>query len=267
MSNEFNGKGTMCGCGSGGSGGEPADYEDLQNQVATNTADIATNKASISEMQETIQSMSGVDEYYYIPINANEALMLKGANYIDTGFKLDGNATLAVVGSLPNTTKQAVLVGAYKDNTQRTVLKILGKSHKIQSQWADNVETTEEQVAEMDFSRRIEYIQNHANTRFYCSGHSVVLHNTGFTGTDNEISLLLFNQNIASTTVNNGALHSVSVSGGANGYETLFIGARKYKRSDGSFVDYTFIQLWGGALFVRELPLLDVAYFELYEMQ
>lgn len=264
MSNEFNGNGTMCGCGSGGSGGEPADYEDLKNQVATNTA-------AISEIQETIQSMSGGDECYYIPINANEALMLKGANYIDTGFKLNGNATLFVVGSLPDTTKQAVLVGAYKDNTQRTVLKILGKSHKIQSQWAGNVETTEEQTAEMDFSRRIDYTQTHANTRFYCSGKSVVLNNTGFTGTDNEVPLLLFNQSVTSTTVNNAALHSVSVSefanGSANGYETLFIGARKYKKSDGSFVGYTFIQLWGGALFVRELPLLDGAYFELYEMQ
>lgn len=241
-------------------GGMPADYEELKNQVATNTA-------SISEMQETIQSMSGVDEYYYIPISKNEALMLKGANYIDTGFKLDGNTMLVVVGSLPDTTKQAVLVGAYKDNTQRTVLKILGKSHKIQSQWADNVETTEEQVAEMDFSRRIEYIQNYANTRFYCSGKSVFLNNTGFTGTDNEIPLLLFNQAVTSTTVNNGALHSVSVSVGADGYETIFIGSRKYKKSDSSFVGYTFILLWGGVMFIRELPLPDGAYFELYEMQ
>lgn len=259
MSNEFNGNGTMCGCGSGGN--TPADYEDLKNQVATNTADIATNKASISEMQETIQSMSGVDEYYYIPINSNEALMLKGANYIDTGFKLDGNVTLNVVGCLPDTTKQAVLVGAYKDNTQRTVLKILGKSHKIQSQWAGNVETTDEQVAEIDFSRRIEYIQNHANTRFYCSGKSVVLNNTGFTGTDNETPLLLFNQAVTSTTVNNGALNYVTID------NMVFIGARKYKKSDSSFVGYAFIQLWGSTLFVRELPLPDGAYFDLYEMR
>lgn len=270
MSNEFNGNGTMCGCGSGGSGGEPADYEDLKNQVATNTADIATNKASISEMQETIQTIGGGDAYFYIPIYDTEALVLKGANYIETGLKLNGNIALNVVGSLPDTTKQAVLAGAYKSNSERTVLKILGKSHKIQSQWAGNVETTAEQVADMDFSKKIIYFQMPEYTNFRCSNKQVNLDNTGFTGNDEETDFLLFNQTKTGD-YNNGALHAVTIrlirDGVADSYGIHFRGARKYRKSDGVFVGYTFIQLWSNTMFVRELPLLNGTYFELYEMQ
>lgn len=263
MDNEFNGNGNMCGGGSGGSGGNtPADYEDLKNQVATNTA-------SISEMQEAIQTIGG-DEYYYIPLYDTEALMLKGANYIDTGLKLNGNTYMQVVGSLPDPTKQAVLAGAYKSNSERTVLKILGKSNKIQSQWAGNVETTEEQVAEMDFSKRIEYYQKPDQARIWFSNRNITLTNTGFTGADEETPLLLFNQTKTGE-YNNGALQHVAVSPIKNGIiddrHIDFIGARKYKKSDGIFVGYTFIMTWSGVMFLRELPLPDGAYFELYEMR
>lgn len=267
MGNEFNGKGTMCGCGSGGSGGEPADYEDLKNQVATNTADIATNKASISEMQET---MSVADEYFYIPLQYSECLILKGAKYIDTGLKMDGGTYLYYKGALPDTTKQAVLVGAYKSNSERTVLKILGQSHKIQSQWAGNVETTEDQVAEMDFTKMIEVGQNNNSTTIYCSNKKATLKNTGFTGIDKDTPLLLFNQTKTGE-YNNGALRFVDISNYRVGNiifdETItFIGARKYRKNDMSFVGYSFIMLYG-TMMLRELPLPDGAYFELYEVQ
>lgn len=272
MNNEFNGIGNMCG---GGSGGAPADYEDLKNQVASNATNIGNIETSISEMQETIQSMSGgSDEYYYIPIYDTEALILKGANYIDTGLKLNGNTEITVIGSLPDTTKQAVFVGAYKSNSERTVLKILGKSQKIQSQWSGNVETTEEQVADMDFSRRIYYYQTPERTQFSCSNKQITLDNTGFDGTDDETPLLLFNQTKTGD-FNNGALHGVRINlirriGRRNvtdSYGIHFRGARKYKKSDSSFVGYTFIQLWWQTMFVRELPLPDGAYFELYELR
>ena len=263
MANEFNGNGTMCGCGSGGSGGEPADYENLKNQVATNTANIAG-------IQDIIQTMGGGDEYCFIPIYTSEALILKGANYIDTGLKMNGNIYLSVEGCLPDTTKQAVLAGAYKSNSERTVLKILGKSHKIQSQWAGNVETTAEQTDGMDFSSRIIYSQTPTQTRFNCSGKRVELENTGYTGSDEGTPLLLFNQTKGGE-FNNGALHSVNIGNIRNGVtesvRTSIVGARKYKKSDMSFVGYSFIMVWQAYFFVREVPLPDGAYFELYEMQ
>lgn len=259
MDNEFNGKGTMCGCSSGGSGGEPA-YEDLKNQVAT-------NMASIDGIQETIQKMG---EYFYIPLQYSEALILKGAKYIDTGLKMDGGSYLYVKGALPDTTKQAVLVGAYKSNSERTVLKILGQSHKIQSQWAGNVETTEDQVADMDFSKMIEYNQSSTTTTIYCSGKKAKLKNTGFIGVDEATPLLLFNQTKTGE-YNNGALRFVEISdykvGDVIFDETVsFIGARKYRKTDMSFAGYSFIMLYS-TMMLRELPLPDGAYFELYETQ
>lgn len=262
MANEFNGKGSMCGCGSGGSGGEPADYEDLKNQVATNAA-------SIAEIQETIQSINS-DDYFFIPLHTSEALILKGANCIDSGLKMDGNTLMTVEGCLPDTTKQAVLVGAYKSNAERTVLKILGQSHKIQSQWAGNAETTAEQTAEMDFSRRFVYYQSKDETSFYCSNKRFALENSGFSGKNEEVPLLLFNQTKTGE-YNNGALRAATIFKNRNGVideqGIMMLGVRKYKKSDMTFIGFSFIMVWTEGLFLREVPLPDGAYFELYEMR
>lgn len=255
MDNEFNGNGSMC-CG-----GTP-DYDTVKNQVETNTANIA-------EIQETIQSIGGGDDYFFIPLYTHEALILKGANYIDSGLTMDGNTKIIVTGSLPDTTKQAVLVGAYKSNSERTVLKILGVAHKIQSQWASNVETTEEQVAGMDFSKMIYYEQDPRRTYIYCNGIRAGLDNTGYAGSDKETPLLLFNQT-KNGNFNNGALHSVSIAritnGVADNYGFAIRAVRKYKKSDLSFIGYSLIMVWTEGWFLRELPLPDGAYFELYEM-
>ena len=257
MGNEFNGIGNMC----GGGGGAPTDYDDLKNQVATNTA-------SIQALQDTVQTMGG-DDYFFIPLDISEALILKGANYIESGLTMDGNILLSVVGSLPDTTKQAVLVGAYKSNSERTVLKILGKSQKVQSQWASNVETTVVQVVTMDFSKRFSYSQDAGQTMFNCSGRRFTLENTGYSGSDEGTPLLLFNQT-KSGEFNNGALHSVSIhktkDGVAESNGIKIIGARKYKKSNMAFVGYSFIMVWRNEMFLRELPLPDGGYFELYEM-
>ena len=246
----------------GGGGGAPDDYEDLKNQVTANTATIA-------EMKNTIQNMSDSDDCFFIPLYTREALILKGAKYIDSGFKMNGNTHMTVEGSLPDITKQAVLAGAYKSNSERTVLKILGKSHKVQSQWASNAETTDEQVAGMDFSKRFIYYQNKESTLFICSGNRFTIDNSGYSGSDDETPLLLFNQT-KSGEFNNGALHSVAIRQMHNDItessDIKIIGARKYKKSDASFISYSFIVVWQTEMFLRELPLPDGAYLELYEM-
>ena len=183
---------------------------------------------------------------------------------------MDGNTHMTVDGCLPDATKQAVLAGAYKSNSERTVLKILGKSHKIQSQWASNAETTDEQVAEMDFSKRFIYYQNKDETSFYCSNKQFTLDNSGYSGSDEETPLLLFNQT-KSGDFNNGALRSAIIFKNRNGVideqGIAILGSRKYKKSDMTFIGFSFIMVWTEGLFLREIPLPDSAYFELYEMQ
>lgn len=246
--------------GSGG-GGVPSDYDTVKNQVGTNTANIAA-------IQENIQSMSSVD-CFFIPLHTSEALILKGANYIDSGLKMDGDTLMVVKGCLPDTTKQAVIVGAYKSNAERTVLKILGQSHKIQSQWASNIETTAEQVAEMDFSRRFTYHQSKNSASFNCSGKQFTIDNSGYSGSDEETPLLLFNQT-RSGNFNNGALHSVEIFKNRDGVfddkGLKIIGARKYTKSDMSFIGYSLIMAWTEGWFLREIPLPDGAWLELHEM-
>ena len=267
MDNEFNGNGTMCGGGSGGSDWQEERVVNIENAVSSVETLANANATAIDEIQSTIQTMGG-DNYCYIPLSGTEALMLKGANYIDTGLTMDGNTKIIVTGSLPDTTKQAVLVGAYKSNAERTVLKILGKSQKIQSQWASNVETTDEQVAEMDFSKVFYYEQDPRRTYVYCNGANVALDNSGYTGSDDETPLLLFNQT-KSGDFNNGALHSVIITrienGVSNSYGFAIRAVRKYKKSDLSFVGYSLIMVWTEGWFLSELPLPDGAYFELYE--
>lgn len=211
--NNFNGNGN----GESGGGGTPADYNQVKEQVAKNKSDIAIIKAEQTEQNNSIsglqQSQSvqdtaiaknsgnidkiadfvGVDlSVEYQPLQANQAVKLSGASAIDTGLFMDGNAEFSVKCGVVTAGKQAIIVGAYNSNSERTALKLLSGSLKIQSQWASNVEITD--LNGLDLLQPIEYIQNKDGTIITQNGVTLNAVNGGFSGISDTTKIYLFNQ-------------------------------------------------------------------------
>lgn len=254
--NPFNGNGES------GGGGTPADYNQVKEQVAQNKRDISTIKTeqtaqnnSISGLQQSqlvqdnaiaknsqninrVADFVGVDlSEEYQPLQANQAVKLSGAAAIDTGLFMDGNAEFSVKGGVITAGRQAILVGAYNSNSERTALKLLSGSLKIQSQWASNVEIAD--LNGLDLLHPIEYIQNKNETVITQGDITLNAVNGGFNGVSDTTKIYLFNQTDAGT-YNGGFLSYAKITQGGTAYE--FKPMRKIK--DG--VDLGIVMLKNG---------------------
>lgn len=256
--NPFNGNGN----GESGGGGTPADYNQVKEQVAQNKSDIAAIKTeqtaqnnSISGLQQSqlvqdnaiaknsgniskIADKVGIDlSVEYQPLQANQAVKLSGAAAIDTGLFMDGNAEFSVKGGIVTAGKQAILVGAYNSNSERTALKLLSGSLKIQSQWASNVEITD--LSGLDLLQPIEYTQNKDETVITQGDITLNAVNGGFSGVSDTTKIYLFNQ--TETGIYNGGFLSYAKIT-QNGVIYEFTPMRKIK--DG--IDLGFVMLKNG---------------------
>lgn len=80
------------------------------------------------------------------------------SNYIDTGLTLDYSYEFEARGYALN--GQAVLVDAFANTSNRTTLRILGTSNKIQFMWPANNEYTYSDTG-IDFTKPFTYIQKY----------------------------------------------------------------------------------------------------------
>lgn len=179
-----------------GGGGTPPDYNQVKEQVAKNTANI-----------QKLADYTGADlNIEYIPLQDNQGVKLVSSTIkaIDTGLTMNGNLLFKVKGCT-TLDSQAVLIGAYQSSTTRTSLKILGRSKKIQSQWAGNQEITQVDTKGLDLFTPFEYVQD-KNTTTITQGNTVLsCVNSGYSGTDANTAVYLFNQTTTDE-MNNGVL-------------------------------------------------------------
>lgn len=273
--NIFNGNGTDS--GSGGGGGTPADYNQVKEQVAQNKSDIATIKAeqtaqnaSISDLQQSqlvqdnaiaknsgnidrIADKAGIDlSIEYQPLQANQAVKLSGVSAIDTGLFMDGNAEFSVKGGVVAAGKQAILVGAYNSNSERTALKLLSGSKKIQSQWANNAEITD--LNGIDLLQPISYVQDKDKAVITQGDITLNIANGGFNGVSDTTKIYLFNQTETGI-YNGGYLSYAKITQGGTAYE--FKPMRKIK--DG--VDLGFVMLKNGKELALKGGVLELVEF------
>ena len=253
--NPFNGNGN--GEGGGGGGGVPSDYDAVKSQVETNRQDIATVSGRVDTLDTTVQNhemrivtlelsqslqddairrnASNVNKFLdyiggntYHDIASNQGVRLIGASSaIDTGLTLDGTNEFDIVGCTTDY-KQTVLFGGQKSTKARTYLKILGTARKFQSMWAANKELSFDGLEEqINVNRLFRHTQNSTETRIY---HNVgagagveffTIENGGYTGTDANTPLYLFNFSSDAFNVRNIVFQSAKVTH-ANGEETLF---------------------------------------------
>lgn len=189
--NPFNGNGT-------GDGGGGSSYDDtaLKNRISSLETSqvqqdnlIAKNSGNIDRIADYVGVELGVE---YLPLAENQAVKLSNAKSIDTGLFMDGNATIQAKGGIVTAGKQAILVGAYTSNGERTALKMLSVSDKVQSQWASNVEITD--LNGLNLLQPFLYTQNKDNTQITQGNITLNCVNGGFSGNSDTTKIYLFNQ-------------------------------------------------------------------------
>lgn len=194
--NPFNGNGT-----GGGGGGSSYDDTALKKRLSSLETSQDAQDIIITKNAQNINRVAnfvGVDlSEEYQPLQANQAVKLSGAAAIDTGLFMDGNAEFSVKGGVITAGRQAILVGAYNSNSERTALKLLSGSLKIQSQWASNVEITD--LGGLDLLQPIEYTQNKDETVITQNAVTLNVVNGGFNGVSDTTKIYLFNQTDAGT--------------------------------------------------------------------
>ena len=213
--------------GGGGGGGTPADYNQVKAQVAQNKIDIKALQQSKTEQDTDIAKNAenidiladavGVDlSVEYQNLQSNQAVKLTGIKAIDTGLNLDGNAEITAKGGVLEAGKQAILLGAYTSQRERTALKILSGSVKIQSQWASNEEITE--LNGLDLLQPFEYTQNKNTTQITQGAITLNCVNGGFSGNSDTTKIYLFNQT-ENGEFNHGFLFYATITHGGTIYE------------------------------------------------
>ena len=174
----------------------------LQGVTAENAALIATNSGAIAAIQAEQVTQNnrltalengggGGGGVTYTPLNANQGVKLKNGKSVDTGLTMDGTITITAKTALLEA-GQGVIVGAYSSTTARTVAKFLGGGNKIQSQWAGNKEITD--LNGLDMLQPFEFTQDKDGFTATQGGVTVSVSNTGYSGTDTNVPIYLFNQ-------------------------------------------------------------------------
>ena len=119
----------------GGSGGIPADYQELKQNVAQNASNIKEIQKDINDLQ---QAGGGVVVY-----PTTIGLIKAGGGAIETDISLDYDNVIEIC-CMTLDGKQSCPIGRRNENAQntlpRTELKFLGASKKIQWQWFENTE-------------------------------------------------------------------------------------------------------------------------------
>ena len=179
----------------------------MMNTIKTYIDGIGNRLGVVEENIQKIADYLGVDlNIEYIPLQDNQGVKLVSSTIkaIDTGLTMNGNLRFEVKGCT-TLGSQAILIGAYLSSTARTSLKILGGSKKIQSQWAGNQEITQVDTYGLDLFTPFEYVQD-KNTTTITQGNTVLsCVNSGYSGTDANVAVYLFNQT-KSDAMNNGIL-------------------------------------------------------------
>ena len=173
--------------GGGGGGGTPPDYEQLKNQVTKNTRNI-----------DRIADFVGFDlTYEYLPLTANQGVIIDDGVGLDTGLTLNGNAIFRFKGCLKKLDNQACLIGARTDTstTERTCINALPVSGQIQSQWANNAYKVLKD--DMNFLQPFDIIADKNQTVIAQNGVEIAtIQNGGFSGINTETPICLFNQSL-----------------------------------------------------------------------
>lgn len=100
-------------------------------------------------------------EYVYVQLKNGVKIQRTNSNtpaYVDTGLTKNGNYSFEAYGYTTNG-NISVLVGSYDSNTDRTTLRMLSSSNKLQSMWSANNEITSAE-ANIDFNSPTWYFQN-----------------------------------------------------------------------------------------------------------
>lgn len=117
-----------------------------------------------------------------------------GAEYIDTGlimdygyeFRAEGCATLG---------NQAVLLGAFASTSERTTLRLLGASNKVQHMWPGLVEATSA-ASGIDCRRLFSYVQNSTGATLTQGETTYTVSRSGTSSGTGTAKILLFNESV-----------------------------------------------------------------------
>lgn len=204
-----------------------------ENSTEETSVDIQATFADGSVSDKfTVSFSRPYNAIVYLPLADNQGVVLNGAKAIDTGLYLDGNHRFTVKGCLKSATSQAILVGAYTSNTERTVLKILGQSNKYQMQWANNSDITAFPEG-WDLTKPFEYNQDRFNADFSQNGKNIFYGHTPSLSSDfynDNTPLYLFNQT-ADGIYNNGVLCYAYIYDGSSESNGTFTFIPKIKRN------------------------------------
>lgn len=155
-------------------------------------AEITKNAQNIARIADFV----GIDlTVEYLPLSANQGVIIDDGVGLDTGLKLNGNAIFRFKGCLKNLDNQACLIGARTDTstTERTCINVLPVSGQIQSQWANNAYKVLKD--DIDFLQPFDIIADKNQTVIAQNGVEIsTIQNGGFSGINTETPICLFNQ-------------------------------------------------------------------------
>lgn len=195
-----------------------------QEEQESRIKEIATNSSNtaqlVAQQASDIAELKNAQNQSNITVQITQGVRLVGQGSIDTGLTMNGNYSFYGKGYTYRN-NQSVLVGAYKSNSERTVLKILGLSNKLQSQWAGNAEMANTSVGAIvsgDFNQSFEYYQNknklvvrqNSVIELADGGTSTIFNHTIYSGSDAETPIFIFNQT-KNGEFNHGVLQEVMI--------------------------------------------------------
>ena len=179
---------------------------------------IAQNRRNIARIADFL----GLDlTYEYLPLAANQGVIITDGVGIDTGLTLNGNASFTFKGCLKSLDNQACLIGARTgtSTSERTCINVLPVSGQIQSQWASNAYKVLKD--DMDFTQPFEVSSNSDSTYIVQNGVEIAaIQNSGFTGINAETPICLFNQALSNEQYFSPVLQRAEIY--ASGVRTVF---------------------------------------------
>lgn len=179
---------------------EYGDMNDYGEQTAHITVSLAFADNSVLSKNITVIKSSN----YFV----EQGLCLSDkTSYIDTGLTLDNSYRFEVTGY--SITGASVLLGAFESNTNRTTLRILVNSNKIQSMWSGNVEILHT-VSGIQTTEPFYYRQDKRQVTLRQGAIEYTTDNTNTASVNSAIPLCLLNEKDGST-YGNGALSEAKI--------------------------------------------------------
>ena len=168
----------------------PLYYDDtaIQAQIAKNTRNI-----------ERVAEFVGLDlTYEYLPLSANQGVIVDDGVGVDTGLTLNGIANFTFKGCLKDNQNQVCLIGARTgtSTTERTCINVLPQSGQIQSQWASN--NYKVLKDDMDFTQPFTVTAKYLYSVITQNNTQIAeIQNGGFIGKNTATPICLFNQSLS----------------------------------------------------------------------